>query len=96
MLEREGASGGAALRHVEQVPGGGALQPYAIRPATVCDPPCNSMRSALHPCAIRPATLRRVEQVPGRGGLATSTKHGKRGAPNHHAKRTAANLNAPG
>ena len=35
MLEREGASGGAALRHVEQVPGGVALQPYAIRPATL-------------------------------------------------------------
>ena len=94
MLEREGASGGAALRHVEQVPGGGALQPYAIRPATVCDPPCTRMRSALHPCAIRPVTLRHAEQVP--GGGATSSKHGKRGAPKHHAKRTAANLNAPG
>ena len=49
VLEREGASGGAALRHVEQVPGGVALQPYAICPATVCDPPCNRARSALQP-----------------------------------------------
>ena len=96
MLEREGASGGAALRHVEQVPGGAALQTYAIRPATVCDPPCNRAPSALQPCAIRPATLRHVEQVPGGGGAAASTNPGKRATLNHHAKRTAANLNAPG
>ena len=51
------------------------------------------MRSALQPCAIRPATLRHVEQVPGGGG--PSTKPGKRATLNHHAKRTASILNAP-
>ena len=53
------------------------------------------MPSALQPYAIRPATLRHVEQVPGGGGPAASTKPGKRATLNHHAKRTASILNAP-